>query len=87
METALIVFASSVSGSRLKNLATRAHIRDVRITQTPNSIKSGGCSYSLRVYTRDLDNILDLAARNNIHFIAVYAESHDVSGTPIYRRM
>ena len=47
METALIVFASSVSGNRLKNSALRANIKDVRITQTPNAIKTDGCSYSL----------------------------------------
>ena len=87
METALIVFASSVSGSRLKNLATRARIKDVRITQTPISIKSNGCSYSLRVYMNDLDNILAIATRNNVHFTAVYAESYDMSGTPIYKRI
>ena len=87
METALIVFTSSVSGSRLKNLASRAGYKNINITQTPSRIKAGGCSYSLRVYTYDLKNILAIAARNNIHYNAVYTETHDVSGTLTYTKI
>ena len=82
--TALIVFSSATSGSRLKNLTQRAHIRDVRITQTPASVKSGGCSYSLRVNLSDLENILALASRYNINYTAVYREDKDISGSIVY---
>ncbi len=87
METALIVFSSSVSGNRLKNSALRANIKDVKITQTPSTIKSGGCSYSLRTKMSDLDSIMALAKRNNIRFTAVYKESRDISGKPVYHRL
>lgn len=85
--TALIVFSSSTSGSRLKNLTQRMQIRDVRITQTPASIKSGGCSYSLRVNLNDLEKILSLASRYNINYAAVYKEDKDISGSAVYVRM
>ncbi len=87
METALIVFSSSTSGSRLKNLSQKAQIRDVRITQTPASIKAGGCSYSLRVNLHDLDNILTLAARYKVSYVAVYREDIDISGSKVYVRL
>ena len=87
MDTALIVFASSVWGSRLKTLASNARIGDVRITQTPNSIKSAGCSYSLRVNMHDLDDILKLAARYNVRFTAVYKEEYDIAGTIVYKKL
>lgn len=87
METALIVFASSVSGNRLKNSALRANIKDVRITQTPNAIKTDGCSYSLKVKMSDLDNIMALAKRNNIRFTAIYREGRDMNGRPIYHKL
>jgi len=87
MKTALIVFTSSVSGSRLKNLAQRAHIRDVRITQTPSRIKSNGCSYSLRVFMSDLDRIINIARHNNIHYSGVYKEEYDLNGHVMYTRI
>ena len=87
MQTALIVFSSSVSGSRLKKLTFNANFKDVRITQTPSSIKTAGCSYALRVNTRDLKDILAIAHRYNIHYSAVYKEDYDVSGTPVYTRI
>ncbi|MBE7028428.1 MAG: DUF3343 domain-containing protein [Ruminococcaceae bacterium] len=87
METALIVFSSSTSGSRLKNLTQRAGIRNVQITQTPANIKSGGCSYSLRVNLHDIENILYLAARYRVGYAAVYREDKDLSGNKIYVRL
>lgn len=87
METALIVFSSSTSGSRLKNLTLKAQIRDVRITQTPASIKVGGCSYSLRVNLQDLENVLSLAARYKVSYMAVYKEDTDISGSKVYVRL
>lgn len=84
MKTALIVFSSQIWGSRLKNLTQRAHIHDVRITQTPNAIKHNGCGYSLRVNLSDLKDILSLAARYKINYAAVYKEEKDISGNTIY---
>ena len=87
MKTALIVFSSQISGTRLKNLTQRARINDVRITQTPTSIKQDGCSYSLRVNLADLENILSLAMRYRISYTAVYKEEKDLSGNTIYAKI
>ena len=87
MSYILIVFSSSVSGSRLKNAAYRANIKDVKITQTPVSIKTGGCSYSLKVRKNDLGDILNLAHQKNIRYTAVYEEVFDLSGTIIYNKL
>ena len=87
MKTALIVFASSTGSSRLKNLAAREHIRNVKITQTPKRIKTEGCSYSLRVDIDDLTRILDTARRYRVNYLAVYGEEKDLSGTVMYRRL
>lgn len=87
MKTVLISFASSTTGSRLKNLAAKEQIRNVSITQTPKGIKTGGCSYSLRVDERDLDLILSIAQKHRISYIGIYAENYDIRGNVVYRRL
>ena len=87
MKTALIVFSSSVSGSRLKYSAQKEKIYNIKITQTPSDIKSNGCSYSLRILVSDLDKIINIAKRNNIPFSGVYKERYDSNGHIFYERI
>lgn len=87
METALIVFSSSVSGNRLKNAVNKRGIKNVRITQTPRMLQTDGCSYSLRVGTDVLGDVLSIARAGNIRFSAVYKEQVDISGSVKYLKL
>ncbi len=84
MQTALIVFSSSTTASRLKRLAHSAQAGDVSLTQSPKSVSQNGCTYALRVPMEQLSDVLELANRYDIKHGKVYREARDREGRSIY---
>ncbi len=87
MQTALIVFSSSTTASRLKRLALLAQLGDVTMTQSPKSVSQNGCTYALRVSMNQLSSVLELANRYDIKHGSVYREAKDREGRKVYHEL
>ncbi len=84
MQTAIIVFSSSTTASRLKRLATSARLGDVSLTQAPKAVSQNGCTYGLKAPIDTLPALLDLAAKYQINHGKIYRETKDREGRKIY---
>ena len=85
MQTAIIVFSSSTTASRLKRLASSARLGEVSLTQAPKAVSLNGCTYALKVSSDTLPALLELAAKYQIQHGAVYREAKDREGRKIYQ--
>lgn len=78
-----IVVGSSTSAERLKRAVERVVGFPAYVVHTPAPIRQGGCSYSVRIDDRALDEIRTIAAENIISFKGIYIEKTE-NGERVY---
>ncbi|MBQ2696180.1 MAG: DUF3343 domain-containing protein [Clostridia bacterium] len=87
MGTALVVFSSSTTASRLKKLAMNEQLRGVTMTQSPKSVSQNGCTYALRCPMNILPSLLSLADLYHVKHGQVYREWIDREGRKRYEQL
>lgn len=80
----LVLLSSSTSVQRMKKILAQEHIAATMV-QTPKSLSSGGCGYSLRLHDEHYEAALRAAERLRIRIKAVYEELEE-PGSPQYRK-
>ncbi len=83
MEYALLI-TGSVTKTNLFKKSIENKIPHISVVQTPTSIKSGGCSYSIRFRREFAGQIADLARSEGLKKINIYAESYNSLGQKEY---
>lgn len=69
-----VVVGSSTTASRLKKAAEKIVGFPAYVVHTPSEIRHGGCSYSVRLDDRALEEIRMLAVDNGINIKGIYKE-------------
>lgn len=69
----LVVLSSATSAERLKKLLMKQKIHS-EVVQTPKSISSGGCGYSLRISDMYADTVQKAADELHIAVKGFYSE-------------
>ena len=87
MGTALVVFSSSTTASRLKKLAINEQLRGVTMTQSPKIVSQNGCTYALRCPMDVLPALLSLANLYHVKHGQVYREWIDKEGRKILEKL
>ncbi|MBR6729189.1 MAG: DUF3343 domain-containing protein [Clostridia bacterium] len=87
MGNAWIVFASSTSAGRLKKLAFKNGLQQVKLLQTPKEISQNGCTYALYCSGETLPALLALAQEYKIRYGHVYRESGGREGSRQFQRL
>ncbi len=59
MSDVLVVFASMTDANKIKFYIEKRYGISARVVQTPKSVSSGGCSYSLMVKRNELGKVYD----------------------------
>ena len=85
--SALVVFSSSTTASRLKRLAVSRGLKGVTMTQSPRALSQNGCTYALRCPFDVLPTLLELADVYHVKHGHVYKEMIDKEGRKLYQEM
>jgi hypothetical protein len=72
-----ITVGSATTASRLKKAAEKAVGFPAYVVHTPSEIGTGGCSYSVRLDDRALNEIKKIAAYNGINIRKIYIEKFE----------
>ncbi len=78
-----ITVGSATTAERLKKAAEKIIGFPAYVVHTPSSLNKGGCSYSLRLDDRALNEIRKIAADNRIPIRKIYIEKHE-NGERVY---
>ncbi len=78
-----IVVGSATAAERLKRAAERIVGFPAYVVHTPAGIRHGGCSYSVRLDDRALNEIKKISADNGISFKKIYIEKTE-KGERVY---
>ena len=78
-----IVVGSATAAERLKRAAERIVGFPAYVVHTPAAIHHGGCSYSVRLDDRALNEIKKISADNGISFKKIYIEKTE-KGERVY---
>ena len=78
-----IVVGSSTAAARLKKAVEKIVGFPAYVVHTPSAINKGGCSYSVRLDDRALDEIRTIADENGLSFKKIYIEKIE-NGERVY---
>ncbi len=73
----LVTIGSITTATRLARLIERNTGSAASVVNTPMSIKTGGCSYSVRFGDRIKDDVLRIMRQYNIPIRKIYRESYN----------
>lgn len=78
-----IVVGSVTTATRLKKIAEKTIGFPAYVVHTPSAIRTGGCSYSVRLDDRALSDIEMIASDNEIPIKKIYIEKIE-NGESVY---
>lgn len=78
-----ILIGSVTTATRLKKAAEKIIVFPAYVVHTPSALNQGGCSYSVRVDDRALNEIRKIAGDNEIPIRRIYIE-RTVNGERVY---
>ncbi len=78
-----ILVGSVTTATRLKKAAEKNIGFPAYVVHTPSAIHAGGCSYSVRIDDRAIDDIKTIAADNEISVRGIYIEKKE-NGERVY---
>lgn len=81
----LAVLSSSAAAHRMKNYLASRHVA-VEIVQTPKSLTSGGCGYSLRLSAGNERDVLGAAKTLRLSVKGLYDEEKSGSSVRYVKR-
>ena len=84
MSNLIIVIGSVTSAVRTEKYLSSSGIINTSVIHTPTSIKTGGCSYSIRTPLQNLQIIRKLMYKNNFRVKGLYSETFE-KGERVYR--
>lgn len=79
-----IIVGSSTTAERLKKVSEKLMGVPAYVVHTPIKLRNGGCSYSVRIDDRALDDIKKIASDNYISIKGIYIEKTE-NGERVYR--
>ncbi len=78
-----IIVGSSTTAERLKKVAEKLVGFPAYVVHTPFAIRQGGCSYSVRIDDRALNDVKRIASDNYISVKGIYIEKKE-NGERVY---
>lgn len=78
-----IIVGSVTTATRLKKIAEKTIGFPAYVVHTPSAIRTGGCSYSVRLDDRALSDIKMIASDNEIPIKRIYIEKFE-NGESVY---
>ena len=76
MKTYYITFRSVTFAQRGEQVLKENGIR-CALLRTPKWMEAQGCGYSLRVWTGDIQGIVELLRENRVRMRKIYIQNHD----------
>lgn len=79
-----VLVGSITTAMRLKRLLERVLGCPSNVVQTPSKLNRGGCSYSVRLDNRYLDDVQDIAREYSVNIRKIYKDEL-VRGERVFR--
>lgn len=76
-----VVIGAVTTTTRLAELLDRFGINKNKIVRTPNSISSGGCSYAIKMQSKYIGKVTNIAEEFEIKIKGIYSERSTTGGT------